>query len=423
MVRNRALLAMTMGMALLASHPALSRAARVGPPMLAEGGFADIVEKTLPSVVRVVTTTSAAAPRGKSVSGEGSGIVLSHDGYLLTNNHVIAGATKIAVQLHDDRELSATLIAADGPSDLAVLKVEASGLQAIEFGDSSKARIGDYVLAIGNPFGVGTTVTLGIISAKGEADYIQTDAAINPGNSGGPLLNIRGELIGINTAILSSSGGSNGVGFALPSNLTRFIMTELITKGGVNRGYLGAGFQPLTEALQEALGVRRGAALVADVAPDSPAAKAGLRKGDVVVAMNGRVLRDFRRLQLYAAQARPQALVQLTIARDDAELVLPITLGERPEGNLSLPQEEVLAGAAFAESGAAGIGPVVTAVDLQGVSADAGLRPGDVIVAVNRKPVAGMAGLREQLANREGKPVLLEISRGGSTYFVAVPLQ
>jgi serine protease Do len=349
-------------------------------------------------------------------------VVISSDGYLVTNRHVVDGAVKIVVQLNDDRELPAQLVASDGPTDLAVLKVEATGLKPVEFGDSNRARIGDYVLAIGNPFGVGTTVSLGIVSAKNEADYIQTDAAINPGNSGGPLLNTRGELIGINTAIVSSSGGSNGVGFALPSNLVQYVLAELKTKGHVDRGYLGAGFQPMTDQLQEALGVERGGALVADVAPESPAAKAGLQKGDVVVAINGRALNNFQRLQLFAAQSKPDSTLTLTVARQGGDAVVPIKLGVRPEGPAmaSTSAEEVFAGAMLADGGTEG--PVVAAVDPQGVSAQAGLRTGDVIVAVDRKPVGGMAGLREYVAKAKGRPVLLEVSRAGSTYFLAVPM-
>lgn len=379
-------------------------------PLPPDGGFADVVERALPSVVRVSTA-----------GGEGSGVIISRDGYLLTNRHVVEGATKITVQLSDERELAAKVIAADGPADLAVLKVEAAGLEAIEFGDSGKARIGDYVLAIGNPFGVGTTVSLGILSAKGEGDYLQTDAAVNPGNSGGPLLNVRGEMIGINTAIVSPSGGSNGVGFALPSNLVQFVMSELIAKGRVDRGYLGAGFQPMTPALEEALGVDRAGALISDVAPGSPADKAGLRKGDVVVAMNRRTLRNIQRLQVYAAQAKPGSVVEFTIVREGAESIVPVTLAARPESaQAEAMPAELLAGAAVADAGEAG--PVVTAVDPQGVSAAAGLRAGDVIVAVNRKAVTGTAGMRERLAAVHGKPALLEISRAGSTYFLAVPV-
>lgn len=406
MSRNTVLLTM---MAAVLTAAESRAASRVILPMTSEGGFADIVEKTLPGVARVIAG-----------AGEGSAVVISADGYLLTNRHVVAGAPKVSVQLSDERQLPAKVVAADGPTDLAVLKVEAADLQPVPFGDSSRVRIGDYALAIGNPFGVGTTVTLGIVSAKGEGDYIQTDAAINPGNSGGPLLNIRGELIGINTAIISTSGGSNGVGFALPSNLARAVSGELIGTGHVTRGYLGAAFQPVTDTLREALGVNRGGALVTDIAPGSPAANAGLQKGDVLVAINGRVLRDFRRLQLQAAQAKPNTEMRMTVARQDTEVTLTVVLGERPESNspAEAVAEDILPGAAISEAGAEG--PVVAGVDPQGASAEAGLRAGDVIVSVNRKSVANATALREGLSASVGKPVLLEISREGSTFFFAL---
>ncbi len=380
-------------------------AARIAPNLAPEGGFADIVERTLPSVVRVVTASGPAR-------GEGSGVILSRDGYLLTNSHVVQGATRITVQLADEREFPAEIVAADTPTDIAVLKVDAKGLESITFGDSGKVRIGDYALAIGNPFGVGTTVTLGIISAKNEGDYIQTDAAINPGNSGGPLLNTAGELIGINTAILSPSGGSNGVGFALPSNLARFIMSELITKGRVDRGYMGVGLQPIDQVLAEALGVRRGAAVIADVAPGSPAARAGLQKGDVVVAMNGRVMRDFVRMRLFVAQAQPGATVRMTIARQEAEQDVTVTLERKPQPVATTS----LAGAEIADHAGE-----LAVTSVEGPSADAGLRAGDVIVAAGRKPVAGIAALRQEMAGAAGKPLLLEVDRAGATFFIALP--
>ncbi len=406
MSRNTVLLTM---MAALLTATESRAASRMILPVTSEGGFADIVEKALPGVARVIAG-----------AGEGSAVVISADGYLLTNRHVVAGAPKITVQLSDERQLPAQVVAADGPTDLAVLKVEAADLQPVPFGDSSRVRIGDYALAIGNPFGVGTTVTLGIVSAKGEGDYIQTDAAINPGNSGGPLLNIRGELIGINTAIISASGGSNGVGFALPSNLARAVSGELTGTGHVTRGYLGAAFQPVTDTLREALGVNRGGALVTDIAPGSPAANAGLLKGDVLVAINGRMLRDFRRLQLQAAQAKPNTEMRMTVARQDTEVTLTVMLGERPESGspAAAVAEDILPGAAISEAGANG--PVVAGVDPQGASAEAGLRAGDVIVAVNRKSVANTTALREGLSASLGKPVLLEISREGSTFFFAL---
>lgn len=382
-------------------------AARIAPMTAPEGGFADMVERAVPSVVRIVTA------KAKTDGGEGSGAILSRDGYILTNHHVVDGASQITVHLSDERELPATVVASDASSDLAVLKIEAANLPALSFGDSTRVRIGEYALAIGNPFGVGTTVTLGIISAKGDGDYLQTDAAINPGNSGGPLLNAAGEIIGINTAIVSPSGGSSGVGFAIPSNLARDVMTELITKGKVERGYLGVGLQPMTPALAEAMGVKRGGAIVTDVAAGSPAAAAGLRKGDVVAAINGKPLREFGRLRFYIAQARPGASMQWMIARGGEESNVSFTLGRRPS-------EENVAGAALLDRREAGQGIVVASVVPDSPAAGAGLQAGDVIVGANRQAVAAVADLQTMVADPAGKPVLLEVSREGTPYFLAL---
>ena len=413
-------------------------------------GFADLVEKTVPGVVRVMTSKvtpsagseqtsigfvaggGATGAKGRRVSGEGSGVVVSNDGYIVTNQHVIENSVRTRVQFSDGREMDARVVAADAPIDLAVLKVEATGLQPLPFGDSSKVRIGELVLAIGNPFGVGTTVTQGIVSAMspsrlgiaGDEDYIQTDAAVNPGNSGGPLLNINGELIGINTAILSTSGGSNGIGFALPANVAKAVMQELIEKGYVDRGFLGISLQPMNAQLAEALGdeMNDGAAIIADVAAESPASKAGLQKGDVVTGMNGRIVRDFNRLRLFIAESKPGTATQLVVNRDGVEKNFWVVLEKRPSPQTAaIPNAsesattEVLSGAAI--TNAPGSGALILAIDPNGDSAAAGLRPGDLIVAANRKPVTDAAGLQKLLASSEGKASLLEISRGGATFF------
>jgi S1-C subfamily serine protease len=300
-------------------------------------------------------------------------------------------------------------------------------------GDSAKLRIGDIVLAIGNPFGVGTTVTQGIVSAMspsklgiaGDEDYIQTDAAVNPGNSGGPLLNCEGEVIGINTAILSTSGGSNGIGFALPANVAKTMVRELIETGRVDRGYLGIAVQPMTPDLADALGDdgMAGSAVIAEVRPDSPAEKAGLQKGDVITGMNGRVVRDFNRLRLFIAEARPGVASQLVVLRDGNEKNFWIVLGKRPE-NLPLAStaggetlHPALPGAAISELPGRG-GLLIVAVDPAGVSAQSGLRPGDVIVTANRQPVGDAAGLEKQMAAASGGAVLLEVNRQGSSYLL-----
>lgn len=426
----------------------------------AAAGFADLVEKTLPGVVRVMTSSGGAATAGepanigfgasttakttprnnsgtRKVSGEGSGFVWSTDGHIVTNFHVVEGASRIRVQFHDGRESEARLIAGDPAIDLAVLQVPVSAvhpLQPLAMGDSARLRIGDLVLAIGNPFGVGTTVTQGIVSAMspsklgiaGDEDYIQTDAAVNPGNSGGPLLNAEGEVIGINTAILSTSGGSNGIGFALPANVAKAMVRELIETGRVDRGYLGIAVQPMTADLAEALGddAMAGSAVISEVRPDSPAEKAGLQKGDVITGMNGRVVRDFNRLRLFIAEARPGVASQLVVLRDGNEKNFWIVLGKRPE---NLPAaamagggemfNHALPGAAISELPGGG-GLVIVAVDPTGVSAQAGLRPGDVIVTANRQPVADASGLERQMASASDAAVLLEVNRQGVSYLL-----
>lgn len=433
-----------------------------GGGYLFASGYADLVEKTLPGVVRIVTTR-VAPPSGPvsigfqpsqnasrtRVSGEGSGIVFTNDGYILTNQHVVDGAVRTRVQLHDGREFDARIVAADAPIDLALLKIDAAGLAPLPFADSAKVRVGEAVLAIGNPFGVGTTVTQGIVSAlspsklgiAGDEDYIQTDAAVNPGNSGGALINANGELIGINTAILSTSGGSNGIGFALPSNVAKSVADELMRDGKVRRGYLGVGLQQITPDLADALGADAlgdaTGALIADVAKDSPAAKAGLKKGDVVAGMNGRTVRDFHRLRLFIAEAKPGAAVQLLIRRDGLEKNFWIVLDERPamaaSGGSSQPEpavrlDDVIPGAAVTD-GPGGSGVLVLAVNSMvgvtnndGEATASGLRAGDLIVGANKVPVANIEALEHQMAGSASRnaAVLLEVSRLGMTHFIGL---
>ena len=354
---------------------------------------------------------------------------------ILTNHHVVAGAQRTRVQLNDGREFDAKIIAGDGPIDLAILKIDAV-VQPVVFGDSTHLRVGEYVLAIGNPFGVGTTVTLGIVSAMspsrmgiaGDEDYIQTDAAVNPGNSGGALINTRGELVGINTAILSPSGGSNGIGFALPANVVGMVARELLEKGHVDRGYLGVGVQPMSPALAEAFGIAHGAgALITDVAVESPAARAGLQKGDVITGMNGRPVRDFNRLRLYIAEARPGLVTQLEVVRDGAEKNYWVVLDKRTE-TASAP-DQVAATATIAKSdavlpgavlGDSTKGVVLTSVDPEGASAEGGLRPGDVVVSVNRHPVADAAAVRSVTGGAAKRTLLVEVNRQDATFFFAV---
>jgi len=271
--------------------------------------------------------------------GEGSGVIVSADGYIVTNNHVVDGATELTVSMADKREMKARVIGTDAKTDIALIKVDARDLPHVVLGDSSKVEVGDIALAMGNPFGLGQTVTMGIISATGRGglgiedyeDFIQTDASINPGNSGGALVNSRGELIGINTAILSRSGGNQGVGFAVPVDLVRHVMTQLKENGAVTRARLGVYFQELTPKLASALGVQASkGAVVTEIVPDGPASKSGLRKDDVITALNGQAI-DGRSLRNAVGSMTPGSTINLKVLRGSSERNFSITLDRMPD--------------------------------------------------------------------------------------------
>ena len=427
-------------------------------PNVTSRGFADVVAKDLPSVVSIYTTRvekASSSPNGLSQApggrgrkhksaGEGSGVIVEAEGIILTNHHVIDKSTKITVHLADEREFEARVVASDPRTDLAVLKIEASGLPTIPFGDSSTVRVGDYALAIGNPFGIGQTVTLGIVSATGRGnlgiedyeDFIQTDAAINPGNSGGALVNSQGQLIGINTAILSPEGASNGVGFAIPSNLARSIMKQLVETGRVTRGYLGVDMQMLTPELAEALGVlHHSGVLVADLTPESPAVRAGVQKGDVIVGINGKSITDLSQLKLFIGSIQPGTVLHLRVARGPEEMTLEVKLSERKEpasADRQADQEDSLIDGAELSELTPAIrhelevdesvqGIVVTSLDPTSDAAEAGLRPGDLIETINRKAIADLPAFRNAMKSGSGKPFLVEVLRNGSNTFVALP--
>src|ERR1043166_8246874 len=334
--------------------------------------FAPVVKKVTPSVVKVyVTATVKNASHqipdefannpffrrffGDDFNGQlrnmpapkqhglGSGVIVTKDGYLLTNNHVVDGADEVKVALNDGREFTAKVIGKDPKSDIAVVKIDAKDLPAIELADSDKLEVGDVVLAIGNPFGVGQTVTSGIISATGRGslgldyeDMIQTDAAINPGNSGGALIDAEGRLIGINTAILSHSGGNQGIGFAVPVNLARSVMEGLVKDGHVVRGFVGVNIQGLTPSLAKEFNVKESSgALVAGVSPKSPAEKAGLRDGDIITEFNGKPVKDSRHLKLQVAQTLPGTSVPVKALRDGKEKTIDVTVKELPGTELA----------------------------------------------------------------------------------------
>jgi len=384
--------------------------------------------------------------REQREQGLGSGVIVAPDGYILTNNHVIDGANEIRVFTSDKRELKARVIGADPKTDIAVVKVEAKNLPTLPFADSSQAQVGDIVLAIGNPFGVGQTVTMGIISATGRGnlgiedyeDFIQTDAAINPGNSGGALINASGQLIGVNTAILSRAGGNQGVGFAVPANLARAVMNQLLKSGKVVRGYLGVMIQPVTPEIAKAFNLpdERGA-LIGEVTPDGPAAKAGLAQGDVVTELNGERVGDSRELRLKISQLAPGSAIRLKLLHDGNPRDVNVTLDELPNEKEAAsdgkPESDSLEGLSVEnltpqiarqlelQSNASGV--VVTGVQDGSRADDAGLRRGDVIQQVNRRPVNNVAEFEREMKKAGDKPAVLLVNRNGHTSFVALAAQ
>jgi serine protease Do len=385
------------------------------------------------------------APRPHREGGLGSGVIVSPDGYILTNNHVIDDATDVRVTLADRREFKGRVIGKDAKIDLAVVKIDANNLPAITIGNSTKMNIGDLVLAIGNPYGVGQTVTMGIISATGRAglgiedyeDFIQTDAAINPGNSGGALVNDRGELIGINTAILAEgSGGNQGIGFAVPVDLARRVMDQIVEHGHVVRSYLGVSVQAVTPEIAKAmnLGGPEGA-LVSQVTPDSPAAKAGMQEGDVITAINGTPVEEFNQLRMTVSMMNPGDTANLKVVRNGQTLNVPVRVSEMPgekmekasvnqdHTNQTLEGVEVqdLDAQTARQLGLPGSskGVVVTNVDPASQAAASGLKEGDVIQQVNRKPVTNAEEFAKALHNGNGESLLL-VNRGGNKIFLAV---
>jgi Do/DeqQ family serine protease len=378
--------------------------------------------------------------------GLGSGVIVNAEGHVLTNHHVVDGAEQIQIELTDGRTLSARLVGSDPPSDLAVLQVTGSPLPALALGNSDQVRVGDVVLAIGNPLGVGQTVTQGIVSAKGRTtglsdgsfeDFLQTDAAINRGNSGGALINTAGQWIGINSQILSPSGGNIGIGFAIPSNMARVVMDQLVRDGRVRRGQLGVGIQPVTSDLARSLGRSSpGGVIVNEVVPGSAAARAGIQRGDVILSLDGRPVVDSNALRNRVASTRPGSVVTLEIVRDGRPRTVQVTLGElRAENAAADPADrspasggtlgltvQPLTDSQARQLGLAGAtrGVLVTAVDPLGPGADAGLQPGDVIEQVDRQSVRSASELRSAVQRAGTRPALLLVHRRDRAFFVTV---
>jgi Do/DeqQ family serine protease len=451
-------------------------------PVVVDGvrtSYADVVEKTSPAVVRITAEHKTKAPtqqqfpfgddplfrqfqipqqnQGPQIErGLGSGVLVSADGTILTNNHVIEGADKITIQMTDDKTFDAKVVGTDKPSDLAVLKIEAQNLPFLTLGNSDSVRVGDIVLAIGNPLGIGQTVTAGIISAKGRRtglsdgtsfeDFLQTDAPINRGNSGGALVNLNGELIGINSQILSpggANGGNIGIGFSIPSNMAKSVMEQLLRDGKVHRGMLGINIQNLTEDIARAKDLKDTAGvLVSNVKPGSAADKAGIKRGDVITAINGEKIEDTNVLRNKVAGTMPGSEIKLTVVRGGSETELTATLDEfnvedaarnNPQGDDNSPNNS-------GNGGKLGLslqpltpqvakqlgvpadteGLVVTDVDPSGPAADAGIARGDLLLEVNQKPAKSADDVRSALESAGDKPVLLLISRRGQTIYLTV---
>ena len=435
--------------------------------------FAEVVDRVSASVVTIRTESRARAPRQfpfmddpffrrffgepsppapeRRVRGLGSGVIVTADGYILTNHHVIDGAQQIEVDLQGPRTVAAKLVGSDPLSDLAVLKIDEGGLSPLALADSDKVQVGDIVLAIGNPLGIGQTVTLGIISAKGRRtglsngsfeDFLQTDAPINRGNSGGALVDGGGDLVGINSQILSPSGGSIGIGFAIPSNMARDVLDQLVKNGKVTRGHLGVVVQPVTEDIAASLNLNNArGVIVSQVQPGSAAERAGLKRGDVILALNGNVVSDPNTFRNEIAGTPPGRTVTLRIWRNGNEEELRPTLGEFiPEERPSRPGEESSPEADGSDSGRLGIavqplttalarelgisadtqGLVVMEIDPSGPAADAGIQRGDVIEQVNQQPVRSVADLRSAIERSGKDPLLLLVNHRGTTIFVTI---
>ena len=438
------------------------------------GSFAPIVQKVAPSVVEVFVTSKAERPdmsadqsellrrffgRGGNPGGQfgqegpaqrqhglGSGVIVSADGYILTNNHVVKDASEILVALSDGREFPAKLVGTDAKTDVALIKIKADKLPALTFADSTETAVGDVVLAIGNPFGIGQTVTQGIVSAKDrvslgfgdmDEDFIQTDAAINPGNSGGALVDTEGRLVGINSAILSRTGGNQGIGFAIPSSLCQWVMTSLVKNGRVERGFIGVSIQNLTPALAEEFKLDRiNGALVSDLSPGGPAEKAGFKSGDVIRQYNGQPIKDASQLKLQVAQTAPGTKVPVEVIRNGENKTLDITTRNQPnEPKLAKADardkadghKESLAGVAVADldrNVRSQIkvpeqlqGAVITEVDPGSPAYEAGLREGDVITEINHQPISSAQDAVKGTQNPTTNETLVKVwSHGGSRY-------
>ena len=450
---QRLLLALLLSFFALSAQAALPALDSQGQPL---PSLAPMLKHVMPGVVNISTTTHIQVQENplfsdpffrhffdvpeqpqqqREAQSLGSGVIVdAGKGLILTNNHVIDKADEITVTLQDGRQLEAKLVGTDPETDIAVVKVKGDHLQQVPIGDSSKLQVGDFAVAIGNPFGLGQTVTSGIVSALGRSglgiegyeDFIQTDASINPGNSGGALVNLRGELVGINTAILSRSGGNIGIGFAIPIDMAREVMDQLIKYGEVHRGRLGVQAQDLTPQLAKAFGIdfRRGA-VITQVTPESAGDKAGLKTGDVIIAVDGQPVRDASMVRNRIGLLRVGEKVELTVLRDGNKRTVTARIqaekharadGEHVHPKLTgaqlgaIPENSPLHGQVQ--------GVMVLGVEPGSAAAHAGLRKGDVIVSANRQPVSSVDELRQAVAGSNS--LLLNIQRGRAALFLFI---
>ncbi len=471
----RGLLALVVGLALVLAQT-LAAAARDMP-----GSFADLAERVSPAVVNITTSTMVAAPTGpqpmvpegspledffrdfmdrqQGRQGErpqrrsnalGSGFVISADGYIVTNNHVIEQADEISIEFFSGKVLDAEVIGTDKNTDLALLKVDSDEpLPFVKFGDSDASRVGDWVMAVGNPLGQGFSVSAGIVSARNRAlsgtydDFIQTDAAINRGNSGGPLFNMDGDVIGVNTAILSPNGGSIGIGFAMSSAVATRVIDQLKEFGETRRGWLGVRIQDVTPDMAEALGLASAAGVMVSDVPEGPAAEAGMQAGDVILSFDGQDVTDTRELVRIVGNSDVGATVPVVVQRDASTQTLQVTLGRREEAERTIPasapatemqpetgsvlglQLSELTAPLRDELGLGGNedGLVVTAVDPAAEAAEKGLQVGDVIAEAGQRPVSTPADLEDRIADARDagrKSILLLVRRAGEPRFVAL---